>query len=75
MSVFLLLATGVLAQDELPLIVSELENPNDFELFANGGWTGNWYIGNNHAWISKLRAVPERNKYKKALIKILPEVL
>ena len=49
-----------------PVFVADLPNPNDFSLFANGGWDGNWYVGYNTCWVQKL-TVPEGN-YRKAFI-------
>ncbi len=51
---------------EAPVFLSDLPNPNDFNLFANGGWDGNWYIGFNTCWVQKL-TVPE-GKYQKAFV-------
>jgi len=51
-----------------PLYIAELPNIHEYDLFANNGWDGNWYAGYDHAWIQKLRAVPERDDYKKAFI-------
>ena len=55
-----------LATSELlyPVIVSELENLNDFGLFATSGWDGNWYVGHNHAWVTRLPKAPEGNYVK-----------
>ncbi len=44
-----------------PVYLSELPNINDYSLFANGGWDGNWYVGYNNAWIKKLPAAPKGN--------------
>ena len=49
-----------------PLFIADLANPNDFSLFANGGWDGNWYVGYNNCWVQKL-AVPEGG-YRRAFI-------
>ncbi len=38
--------------------IAELPTPAEYNLFANGGWTGNWYVGKDHGWIKKL---PEIN--------------
>lgn len=51
-----------------PLYITELPNIHEYDLFANSGWDGNWYVGHNHAWMQKLRSVPERDDYKKAFI-------
>lgn len=39
---------------EAPLFFAETPNPNDFSLFANGGWDGNWYVGFNTCWMQKI---------------------
>ncbi|MFW6134076.1 MAG: hypothetical protein ACOC5R_00705 [Elusimicrobiota bacterium] len=41
--------------------VAELPVPSEFNLFANGGWNGNWYVGYNHGWVSKLPPVDTEN--------------
>jgi hypothetical protein len=52
---------------DFPLLVEKLPNPNDYTLFANGGWDGNWYVGYNTCWITQLPAIPPGN-YKRAYI-------
>src|SRR3989338_5805148 len=59
-----LFAIPLAAQE--PVFVADLPNPNDFGLFANGGWDGNWYIGYNTCWVQML-TVPE-GKYQRAFI-------
>jgi len=39
---------------DYPVYISKLPNPNDYNLFANSGWDGNWYVGYNTCWIKKL---------------------
>jgi hypothetical protein len=51
---------AVNGQMSLPLFLANLHNPNDFSLFANGGWDGNWYVGFNTCWIQKV-VVPDGN--------------
>lgn len=34
--------------------LSALKNLQDYDLFANAGWDGNWFIGFNTCWIVKL---------------------
>jgi len=51
-----------------PVFVSELPNPNEYELFANNGWDGNWYVGYDHAWILKLDLSSVKGNFKKAFI-------
>lgn len=52
---------------ESPLFFAELPNPNDFSLFANGGWDGNWYVGFNTCWMQKI-PVEAKGKIEKAFI-------
>jgi len=52
---------------DYPIFVSNLANPNDYSLFANGGWDGNWYVGYNTCWIKKLPAIPP-GAYSRAYI-------
>jgi hypothetical protein len=51
----------------LPVYLSELANLNDYNVFANGGWDGNWYIGYNVCWMEALPAAPV-SVYRKAYI-------
>jgi hypothetical protein len=51
----------------LPVYVAELSNLNDYTLFANGGWDGNWYVGFNVCWIEELSA-PSTGTYRRAYI-------
>ncbi|NLB35631.1 MAG: hypothetical protein GX817_07505 [Elusimicrobia bacterium] len=37
------------------LFHAELPLPNEYSLFAGGGWDGNWYVGKNHIWIKELK--------------------
>ena len=55
------------SENRYPVIITEVENLNDFALFATSGWDGNWYVGYNHAWITKLPEAPEGN-YAKAYL-------
>jgi hypothetical protein len=43
---------------DYPVFVAKVQNPNDYNLFANGGWDGNWYVGFNTFWIKKLPPIP-----------------
>ena len=56
------------AESDYPLFVSEIEDISKFGLFATSGWDGNWYVGYNHGWISKLPPIPERDSYERAYI-------
>jgi hypothetical protein len=44
--------------------IAELPSPGEFTLFANGGWTGNWYVGYNHGWVSELPPVKKEGFVK-----------
>jgi len=51
-----------------PFYIAELPNIHEYDLFANGGWNGNWYVGYDHCWIVKLPpALPKKN-YKRAFL-------
>ncbi len=52
------------SEDRYPVVIAEVENLNDFALFATSGWDGNWYVGYNHAWVTKLPGAPEGNYVK-----------
>ena len=45
----------------LPVYLSQLSNLNDYCIFANGGWDGNWYVGFNVCWIEEMPIPPEGN--------------
>ena len=49
------------ASPDYPVFVAQIPNPNDYSVFANGGWDGNWYVGFNNGWIKKLPPVPKGN--------------
>lgn len=51
----------------LPVYMAELANLNDYSLFANSGWDGNWYIGFNVCWMEEFPAPPAGN-YIRAFI-------
>jgi len=52
------------SENRYPVIIAEVENLNDFALFATSGWDGNWYVGYNHAWVTKLPHAPAGNYVK-----------
>ncbi|MDH5661556.1 MAG: hypothetical protein OEY92_01030 [Elusimicrobiota bacterium] len=52
------------SENRYPVVIAEVENLNDFALFATSGWDGNWYVGYNHAWVTKLPRAPEGNYVK-----------
>ena len=47
------------ATPDYPVFVAQTPNPNDYSLFANAGWDGNWYVGYNNGWIKKLPPIPQ----------------
>src|SRR5579862_176481 len=49
------------ATSDYPVFVAQIPNPNDYVLFANSGWDGNWYVGYNNGWIKKLPPIPAGN--------------
>ncbi len=49
------------SDNRYPTIIAEVKNLNDFGLFATSGWDGNWYVGYNHAWVTRLPEAPEGN--------------
>ncbi|MBA3066697.1 hypothetical protein FP828_09445 [bacterium] len=53
---------------ESPRYIADLPNIHEYELFANNGWNGNWYVGYDHCWIVKLSPVKDIKKFKKAFI-------
>jgi hypothetical protein len=55
------------AASDYPVYVAQVPNPNDYVLFANGGWDGNWYVGYNNCWVKKLPAIPP-GQYARAYI-------
>lgn len=52
---------------DYPVYVLKVPNPNDYTLFANGGWDGNWYVGYDVCWVKKLPPVPP-GSYARAFI-------
>jgi hypothetical protein len=47
--------------------VAQIANINEYSLFANSGWDGNWYVGYNNSWIKKLPAIP-KGEYSRAYL-------
>lgn len=47
------------ASSDYPVYVTQVPNPNDYTVFANAGWDGNWYVGYNNGWVKKLPPVPQ----------------
>lgn len=50
-----------------PEYVSMLKDLNRYDMYANGGWDGNWYVGYNSCWIVRVPPAPE-GAYAKAYI-------
>jgi hypothetical protein len=55
------------AAGDYPVFVAKVANPNDYSLFANAGWDGNWYVGFNTCWVKKLPVIPAGN-YARAFL-------
>jgi hypothetical protein len=60
------LPCGAAEPFDFPVYVAS-HPPTEFNLFANAGWDGNWYVGHNTCWIKKLPPVPKGN-YARAYI-------
>ncbi|MEN3013072.1 MAG: hypothetical protein ABDH23_00435 [Endomicrobiia bacterium] len=43
---------------------------NEYTLFANSGWDGNWYVGSNMCWIKKFKKdlLPPKNLFSKMYV-------
>lgn len=43
---------------------------NEYTLFANSGWDGNWYVGSNMCWIKKFKKewLPDKELFSKVYI-------
>jgi len=52
---------------DYPVYVAQLPNLQNYALFANGGWDGNWYVGSNSCWVKLLPPIPQGN-YARAYI-------
>lgn len=50
-----------------PLILAPLENINDFDLLANGGFDPGWRVGFDTAWVVQLPPAPQ-GRWKKAYL-------
>ena len=71
---FILMSQGALCEEPAqgrhvlqPVYLSELTNINDYNIFANGGWDGSWYVGSNVCWIEEVSSAPARG-FRKAYI-------
>ncbi|MBU0952175.1 MAG: hypothetical protein KKH91_05055 [Elusimicrobia bacterium] len=53
-----------------PVYLCELPNINEYDILANSGWDGNWYVGYNVCWLEKISNIPESPTefYRKAYI-------
>ncbi|MBI2118911.1 MAG: hypothetical protein HYT97_04715 [Elusimicrobia bacterium] len=66
---FFLIYSKLLSAQEKEKIffLSDIPNPNDFVLFANSGWDGNWYVGSNTCWIQEI-FVPQEINFKRGFL-------
>ena len=60
-------AVALAANSDFPVYLTQLPNLNDYSLFANGGWDGNWYVGYDTCWIKKVPRIPPGH-YARAFI-------
>ena len=66
-SLYFPLSTLHAQSPDYPVFVAQVPNPNDYTLFANAGWDGNWYVGYNNIWVKKLPAIPP-GRYARAYV-------
>lgn len=58
---------AALEPDSVPVFHGLAADPNEYYLYADGGWDGNWFVGYSNCWIVKLPPVTRRD-FKKAYI-------
>ncbi len=58
----------LLAQQPEPIYLTLGRSPHDFDLFANTGWDGQWYVGYNSMWIVKLAPPSKDTLYARAYL-------
>lgn len=64
---FLLFNTAYIFANDSPQYISLEPDITQYYQYANGGWDGNWYVGYNSCWITKLPPIITKS-YKKAYI-------
>ncbi|MCX5784033.1 MAG: hypothetical protein NTW04_06330 [Elusimicrobia bacterium] len=52
------MAVSSSAAKAVPYYLSLAQDLNQYYLYANGGWSGSWYVGYNNCWIVKLPPAP-----------------
>lgn len=65
-----MLSLAVVAQQNryYPVFITGTGVPlNEYTLFANSGWDGNWYVGSNMCWIKKFKKelLPQKSLFTK----------
>ncbi|MFN3550714.1 MAG: hypothetical protein ACK4WJ_02750 [Endomicrobiia bacterium] len=57
-------------QDFYPLYITGSVPLNEYTLFANSGWDGNWYVGTNMCWIKKFKKefLPDKDFFSKLYV-------
>ena len=50
-----------------PVYISLLKDLNRYDMYASGGWDGNWYVGYDSCWILELPPIPP-GQYAKAFV-------
>jgi len=70
---FIVLITQILSAEDIyyPTYITGSGVPlNEYTLFANSGWDGNWYVGSNMCWIKKFdkTLLPNKKLYSRFFI-------
>lgn len=70
---FIVLITQILFAEDIyyPTYITGSGVPlNEYTLFANSGWDGNWYVGSNMCWIKKFdkALLPNKKLYSRFFI-------
>ncbi|MCX7956864.1 MAG: hypothetical protein N2643_03090 [Endomicrobia bacterium] len=57
-------------QNYYPIYITGGVPINEYTLFANAGWDGNWYVGSNMCWIKKFKKelLPQKELFSKVYI-------
>ncbi|MBI2071106.1 MAG: hypothetical protein HYT79_10960 [Elusimicrobia bacterium] len=66
--VFFLAGIRLEAQQAAPAYISSMNSLHDFDLFANSGWDGNWYVGYNSLWIVELPMPADSSGFVRAYV-------
>lgn len=57
-------------EDIYPIYITGSVPLNEYTLFANTGWDGNWYVGTNMCWIKKFKKefLPNKEDFSKLYV-------